>query len=156
MINRDQIDIAYSKLQEEIMEFNTSTNTDKKYMFDWEEITYNIPKSLEEMFKATDLVINELNIYETKCKKNGKKETNPGRRKKTDLYLSGNLLFKTSNDVQVQIGGTIRKKNKNSNIYIMHEGDRKKTDFSLKLKNGSSRMNEIDDGKFEKKNENEQ
>ena len=111
----------------------------------WEEMTYNIPKSLEEMFKATDLVINELNIYETKCKKNGKKETNPGRRKKTDLYLSGNLLFKTSNDVQVQIGGTIRKKNKNNNIYIMHDNERKKTDLSLKLKT-NVKVNEMEDG----------
>ena len=130
----------------------TEINTAKKSVYNiisddtiknWEEMINNIPKSLEEIFKGTDLVINELNIYEMKCKKNAKKDNNPGRRKKTDLYLSGNLLFKTSNDVQ--IGGTIRKKNKNSNIYIMHEGDRKKTDFSLKLKNGS-RMNEIDDG----------
>ena len=108
----------------------------------WEEMTYNVPKSLEEMFKGTDLVINELNIYETKCKKNGKKEANPGRRKKTDLYLSGNLLFKTSNDTQ--IGGTIRKKNKNNNIYIMRDNERKKTDLSLKLKT-NIKANEIDD-----------
>ena len=88
----------------------TEINTAKKSVYNiisddtiknWEEMINNIPKSLEEMFKGTDLVINELNIYEMKCKKNAKKDNNPGRRKKTDLYLSGNLLFKTSNDVQI-------------------------------------------------------
>ena len=35
-------------------------------------MTYNIPNSFNEMFKEADLVIDELNIYETKCTKNGK------------------------------------------------------------------------------------
>ena len=65
-----------------------------------------------------------------KSRKNSKKETSQGRRKKPDLYLNGNILFKTSNEAQI---GLIRKKSKN--IYILHDSERKKTDFSIKLKN---------------------
>ena len=50
-----------------------------------------------------------------KSKKNGKKESSQSRRKKGELYLSGNLLFKTSNDVQI---GLIRKKKINKNMGI--------------------------------------
>ena len=106
----------------------------------WEEMVYNVPKTFEEIYTATDFILNDLNIYEMKSKKNGKKESSQSRRKKGELYLSGNLLFKTSNDVQI---GLIRKKKINKNIYILHDSDRKKTDFSLKLKNNS---NEKEDG----------
>ena len=109
----------------------------------WEEMVQNVPNIFDEMSKATDLIINDLKAYEIKNKKNGKKETNQGRRKKTDLYLSGNILFKTSNDVQL---GLIRKKNKNKNIYIMQDKDRKKTDFSLKLKNSANYNENVDEG----------
>ena len=109
----------------------------------WEEMVQNVPNIFDEMSKATDLIINDLKAYEIKNKKNGKKETNQGRRKKTDLYLSGNILFKTSNDVQL---GLIRKKNKNKNIYIMQDNDRKKTDFSLKLKNSANYNENVDEG----------
>ena len=105
----------------------------------WEEMVNNVPKTFEEMYTATDFILNDLNIYEMKNKKNGKKESSQSRRKKGELYLSGNLLFKTSNDVQT---GLIRKKNKNKNIYILHDNERKKTDFSLKLKNN---LNEKED-----------
>ena len=109
----------------------------------WEEMVQNVPNIFDEMSKASDLIINDLKAYEIKNKKNGKKETNQGRRKKTDLYLSGNILFKTSNDVQL---GLIRKKNKNKNIYIMQDNDRKKTDFSLKLKNSANYNENVDEG----------
>ena len=109
----------------------------------WEEMVQNVPNIFDEMSKATDLIINDLKAYEIKNKKNGKKETSQGRRKKTDLYLSGNILFKTSNDVQL---GLIRKKNKNKNIYIMQDNDRKKTDFSLKLKNSANYNENVDEG----------
>ena len=83
----------------------------------------------------------DLKIYEIKTKKNVKKETSQGKRKKTDLYLSGNLLFKTTNDVQT---GLIKKRNKNKNIYILQDNERKKTDFTIKLKKA---LNENEDGK---------
>lgn len=41
MINRDQIDIAYRKLLEDILEYNNNANTDVKYMYEFDEISYN-------------------------------------------------------------------------------------------------------------------
>ncbi len=43
MINRDQIELGYEKLINDITEYKEKSdiNPDKKYMFDWEEITYN-------------------------------------------------------------------------------------------------------------------
>ena len=110
----------------------------------WEEMLINVPKVFDEIFRATDLVMEDLKIYEIKTKKNVKKETSQGKRKKTDLYLSGNLLFKTTNDVQI---GLTKKRNKNKNIYILQDNERnerKKTDFTLKLKgeDGKNKINE--------------
>ena len=117
-----------------------TTETMKK----WEEMLINVPKVYDEIFRATDLVMEDLKIYEIKMKKNIKKESSQGRRKKTDLYLSGNLLFKTTNDVQI---GLTKKRNKNKNIYILQDNERnerKKTDFTLKLKgeDGKNKINE--------------
>ena len=117
-----------------------TTETMKK----WEEMLINVPKVFDEIFRATDLVMEDLKIYEIKMKKNIKKESSQGRRKKTDLYLSGNLLFKTTNDVQI---GLTKKRNKNKNIYILQDNERnerKKTDFTLKLKgeDGKNKINE--------------
>ena len=110
----------------------------------WEEMLVNVPKVYDEIFRATDLVMEDLKIYEIKMKKNIKKESSQGRRRKTDLYLSGNLLFKTTNDVQI---GLTKKRNKNKNIYILQDNERnerKKTDFTLKLKgeDGKNKINE--------------
>ena len=110
----------------------------------WEEMLINVPKVFDEIFRTTDLVMEDLKIYEIKTKKNVKKETSQGKRKKTDLYLSGNLLFKTTNDVQI---GLTKKRNKNKNIYILQDNERnerKKTDFTLKLKgeDGKNKINE--------------
>ena len=110
----------------------------------WEEMLINVPKVYDEIFRATDLVMEDLKIYEIKVKKNIKKESSQGRRRKTDLYLSGNLLFKTTNDVQI---GLTKKRNKNKNIYILQDNERnerKKTDFTLKLKgeDGKNKINE--------------
>lgn len=41
MINRDQIDIAYGKLLEDILEYNKNEDKNDKYMFEFDEITYN-------------------------------------------------------------------------------------------------------------------
>ncbi len=41
MINRDQIDVSYEKLLNDINEYNESQNTSHKYMFRFEEISYN-------------------------------------------------------------------------------------------------------------------
>ena len=113
----------------------------------WEEMIQNVPKAFDQMFKATDIIMEDLRIYEIKNKKNERKESNQGRRRKPELYLSGNLLFKTENEVQI---GLVKKKNKN--IYIMPDNDRKKTDLSMKFKkvnglkeNGEDGNNKISD-----------
>ena len=41
IINRDQIDISYEKLLNDINDYNVSNEIDKKYMYEWEEINYN-------------------------------------------------------------------------------------------------------------------
>ena len=41
IINRDQIDISYEKLLNDINDYNVSNEFDKKYMYEWEEINYN-------------------------------------------------------------------------------------------------------------------
>lgn len=41
MINKDQIDVAYDKLVEEMFEYNKNEGISKKYMFSLDEITYN-------------------------------------------------------------------------------------------------------------------
>ena len=41
MINRDQIDVSYEKLQNDILEYNESQDSSKKYMYDLEEISYS-------------------------------------------------------------------------------------------------------------------
>ena len=107
----------------------------------WEEMIQSVPKIFEEMNKVIDLVMEDLKVYEIKNKKNGKKESSQGKRRKPDLYLSPNLLFKTANDVQI---GLINKKNKN--IYLLQDNDRKKTDFSLKLKKVVNLKESVEDG----------
>jgi len=41
IINRDQIDISYKKLQEDIIEYNKNIGSTKKYMYELEEIDYD-------------------------------------------------------------------------------------------------------------------
>ena len=41
MINKDQIDIAYEKLMNDITEYNANENINKKHMFEMEDISYN-------------------------------------------------------------------------------------------------------------------
>ena len=107
----------------------------------WEEMIQNVPKAFDQMFKATDIIMEDLRIYEIKNKKNERKESNQGRRRKPELYLSGNLLFKTANEVQI---GLVKKKNKN--IYIMPDNDRKKTDLSMKFKKVNGLKENGEDG----------
>ncbi len=40
MINRDQIELSYAKLVDDINEYNESTEQTKKHMYDWEDINY--------------------------------------------------------------------------------------------------------------------
>ena len=41
MVNRDQLEVSYTKLIEDINDYNESTGSDKKHMFDWDEIDYS-------------------------------------------------------------------------------------------------------------------
>lgn len=41
MINKDQIDVAYEKLIEEIYEYNKNENSSLKHMFSFDDLTYN-------------------------------------------------------------------------------------------------------------------
>lgn len=153
-LSLQEAETQIKKLKNNYMEITTVKNNifdiiTTETMKQWEDMLNNVPNFFEEMSKASNLVMDDLKSYEIKSKKNGKKESSQGRRKKPDLYLSGNLLFKTANDVQV---GLIRKKSKNKNIYVLQESDRKKTDFSLKLKkvanyneNGEDGNNKIND-----------
>ena len=41
MVNRDQIEVSYAKLVDDINEYNESTESDKKHMYAWEDISYS-------------------------------------------------------------------------------------------------------------------
>ena len=145
-ISMQDAEIQIQKLKNNYLEITEAKKNiyniiNEETMKKWEEMIINVPKVYDEIFKATDLIMEDLKIYEIKTKKNVKKETSQGKRKKTDLYLSGNLLFKTTNDVRT---GLIKKRNKNKNIYILQDNERKKTDFTIKLKKA---LNENEDGK---------
>ena len=110
-------EIHLQKLKNNYTEITTAKNNiyniiNPETMKKWEEMIQSVPKALDQMFKATDIIMEDLRIYEIKNKKNEKKDSNQGRRRKPDLYLSGNLLFKTANEVQI---GLVKKKIK---IYI--------------------------------------
>ena len=142
----EDVEIHLKKLKNNYTEIsNTKKNVynilNEETIKKWEEMIINAPMVFEGMFKATDLIMEDFNIYEMKSRKNSKKETSQGRRKKPDLYLNGNILFKTSNEAQI---GLIRKKSKN--IYILHDSERKKTDFSIKLKNKANLNEKVEDG----------
>ena len=142
----EDVEIHLKKLKNNYTEIsNTKKNVynilNEETIKKWEEMIINAPMVFEGMFKVTDLILEDFKIYEMKSRKNSKKETSQGRRKKPDLYLNGNILFKTSNEAQI---GLIRKKSKN--IYILHDSERKKTDFSIKLKNKANLNEKVEDG----------
>ena len=60
-------------------------------------------------------------------KKNERKESNQGRRRKPELYLSGNLLFKTENEVQI---GLVKKKKRKKNKN--HKFKQKRLNLNMK------------------------
>ena len=76
---------ALEALQDKWFKINKQKKTSNKLlaknvlsnMKKWEEMLYNVPKIFEEMPKIGNLVLNELNIYEMKSKKNNK---NVGRK----------------------------------------------------------------------------
>ena len=41
MINRDQLEVSYAKLVDDINEFNESTGSNKKHMYEWDDISYS-------------------------------------------------------------------------------------------------------------------
>ena len=41
MVNRDQIEVSYAKLVDDINEYNESTESNKKHMYAWEDISYS-------------------------------------------------------------------------------------------------------------------
>ena len=49
MINKDQIDIAYDKLQLDILEYNNNENISQKHMYEMREINYNYVIYLNEI-----------------------------------------------------------------------------------------------------------
>lgn len=49
MINKDQIDIAYDKLQHDILEYNNNENISQKHMYEMREINYNYVIYLNEI-----------------------------------------------------------------------------------------------------------
>ena len=95
----------------------------KKY----EEILYDIPRSLDDLSKTAFLILEDLKIYEQKNKKLIKTDLNS--RKVMDSHKNNMPLFKTAND---EIDSVIRMKNKNT--YFFFDSDKKKTDLSVKPK----------------------
>ncbi len=61
--NKDQINIAYKKLHEEIMSYNESNNKNEKYMFNIEEIHPRYELFIDTINNPTDFISGELNGF---------------------------------------------------------------------------------------------
>ena len=104
----------------------------KKY----EEILYTIPKSLDDLSKASFLILEDLKIYEKKNNKMTKKDNiRDGTRKLTDIFSNNKDLFRSANDTSSFIS-------KNKKIFRLYDNDRKKTDMSVKVKDLLTENNE--------------
>ena len=104
----------------------------KKY----EEILYTIPKSFDDLIKASFLILEDLKIYEQKnSKKIIKDNIRDGTRKLTDIFTNNTALFKSANDTSSFIS-------KNKKIFRLYDNDRKKTDMSVKVKDILTENNE--------------
>ena len=55
-LNKDQIDVAYNKLSEEIFEYNVSNNTNDKFMYGLEEINPSYELFIDTINNPTDIV----------------------------------------------------------------------------------------------------
>ena len=97
-------------------------NNIKKY----EEILNNIPRTFDDLTKSSFLILEDLKIYEQKNKKNIKKESREKIRKKTDIFSKKKALF-----IHADTSSSI---SKNKKIYKLYDNDRKRTDYSVKLK----------------------
>jgi transcription-repair coupling factor (superfamily II helicase) len=58
--NKDQIDIAYKKLCEDILNYNTSNNTNDKYMYELEELNPIYELFIDTISNTTDINIKEI------------------------------------------------------------------------------------------------
>ena len=91
----------------------------------YDEILYNIPKSFEDLSKVSLLILEDLKTFETKVPKFGIDKKDKSR-KINDLILTNNTLFRTAND-------SSNNKTKNKNFHKIRDGEKKKTDISLKI-----------------------
>ena len=86
-ISMQDAEIQIQKLKNNYLEITEAKKNiyniiNDETMKKWEEMIINVPKVYDEIFKATDLIMEDLKIYEIKTKKNVKKETSQGKRKK--------------------------------------------------------------------------
>ena len=95
----------------------------KKY----EEILNTIPKTFDDLSKSAFLILEDLKVYEQKNKKLIKKDSKDKSRKITDIFLNNKSGFKTANDA-------INSITKNMYSYKLYDNNRKRTNFSVKIK----------------------
>ena len=95
----------------------------KKY----EEILNIIPKTFDDLSKAAFLILEDLKIYEQKNKKLIRKDSKDKSRKITDIFSNNKSGFKTANDA-------INSINKNMYSFKLYDNDKKRTNFSVKMK----------------------
>jgi hypothetical protein len=109
-------------------------NNIKKY----DELLFEVPRILDDLSKASFLILEDLKIYEEKNKKSAKIIFRDRARKNTDIILNNHKLFKTSNDTASSMN-----KMRNRDLYLFDK-DRKRTDI---ITNYSDKTVEISDNK---------
>ena len=116
----------YTEIKE--VKSKVSTIIDLEHIKTYQDVFYNIPKSFDDLSKASFLILDDLNNFEKKNKKITKKETRDRSRIKTDMFLNNNqAIFNTDTSTSVN-------KRKNRNINIFFDNNKKKIDLSIKIK----------------------
>ncbi len=62
-LNKQQIDVAYQKLQEEILAYNNDNNTQEKYMYELNELTPSYELYLDTINNPTDIVSSSMTSF---------------------------------------------------------------------------------------------
>ena len=94
-------------------------NNIKKY----DEMLFEVPRIIDDLSKASFLILEDLKTYEEKNKKTNKIIYRDRARKNTDIILNNHKLFKTSNDTALSLN-----KIRNRNLYLADK-DRKRNDI---------------------------
>ena len=109
----------------------------KKY----EEVLFTVPKALDDLTKASFLILEDLKNFEEKNKNTIQRESRGNVRKNTDIFLNNNRIYRSTNDTALSLNRI-----KSKNLYF-YDSDRKKTDLSVKI---YSEYNENTSGRNQK------